>query len=189
METIGTILGVTLVYVLKEFLVWYKAKLAIQKKPEDFIKAINVDVEINKTLEGLRLLVGANRVHILGYSNSVKTFAGTCYKFVSMMYERVDENTVPHMNEFQNAMASQFSELILKINNERFVYIPENEDSIIGKVHRQFGVVDAYKWRLGSTIANGSISVLYTRPHELTEGERGLIEDAIFRIETLLKLK
>lgn len=189
METIGTVIGITIAYLAKEFVVWYKNKLATAHKPQEFVKSINVDVEINKALEELRLLVGANRVHILGYSNSVKTFAGTCYKFVSMMYERVDDNVTPHMNEFQNVMASQFSELIQKIQNDRFVHVPENEDSIIGKVHRQFGIVDAYKWRLGSTIANGSISVLYTRPHVLTESEKSLVEDTIFKIEQLLKLK
>lgn len=190
METLGTLLGVVLVYIGKEIIVWFKKQNDIKNKPLKLLKSISVGLEVNRVLTELRILTGANSVHVLGYHNGTIGFNGVSYQYISMQYESTDKTTLPMISNYQNIPAGQFSELMYKIHTEGLVKISHNEDSIIGRLHRSYNVQSSYKFRIGDSIANGTVSLsYYNTEHELTEKELALCYDKVFEIENLINRK
>jgi hypothetical protein len=107
-----------------------------------------------------------------------------------MQYESTDKTTMPMINNYQNIPAGQFSELMYKIHTEGFVSISHNEDSVIGRLHRSYNVHSSYKFRIGDSIANGTVSLSYYNvEHVLNERELALCYDKVFEIENLIKRK
>lgn len=190
METLGTLLGVIAVYIGKELILWFKRKNDTKKKPLKLLKYISIGLEINRVLTELRILTGANSAHVLGYHNGTIGFNGVSYQYISMQYESTDKTTMPMINNYQNIPAGQFSELMFKIHTEGFVQISHNEDSVIGRLHRTYNVFSSYKFRIGNSIANGTVSLsYYNKEHTLTENELQLCYDKVFEIENLINRK
>ena len=107
-----------------------------------------------------------------------------------MQYEATDSITLPHINNYQNIPAGQFSELMQEIHIKGFVYIDHNDNTTIGRLHRSYNVYSSYKFRIGNSIANGSVSIsYYNREHKLTEKQKNIALDYVSKIESLISRK
>lgn len=190
MKEFATLIGLTIIYLGKELLIWLKKRQEARRKPLKLLKSISIGLEINRCLTELRILTGANSAHVLGYHNGTIGFNGVSYQYISMQYESTDKITMPMINNYQNIPAGQFSELMFKIHTEGFVQISHNEDSVIGRLHRTYNVFSSYKFRIGNSIANGTVSLsYYNKDHTLTENELQLCYDKVFEIENLINRK
>lgn len=187
-ESIGTIIGVALVFVAKEFYGIYKTKSNNKKKATRFVNSIDISVEINKLLNELRVLVGANSTHILGYHNGTVSFNGISFQFISMQYEATDGIIRPNINDYQNVPAGQFSQVMADIHHNGFTYVDWDDDTNIGHLHKQIGVKSSYKFRIGDSIARGSVSISYYGiEHKLTEKQKQIVNDYLIKINGLIE--
>lgn len=190
LNNIGLIIGVALAYLVKEGYLYLKKEAAKRKKPQDFLKSISIGLEVNRCLNDLRVLLGANSCHVLKYHNGKVSFDGVEFKYVSMLYESTDGSTVPLINEFQNLPASQFSELMFEIHTKGSVSVGHNDNTHIGRLHRAYKIHSSYKFRIGDSITKGSISVnYYNREYTLTKWQIQMVMDAVVKIESLMSRK
>lgn len=181
----GSFIILIIILGAKSTLKYFTEKLEKWKKPKQLVKSSEASTDIKAILKEIADYVGAQRVYTLGYSNSTKTLDGMCFYYVNMIEEHCP-NEHPMINQFQGIQTAQFSELLTKIEREKIVYVPENEDSTIGSLHRSRGMKDAYKFLLGKTLAQGTLSVAFTHERaRLTKEEIKYIKDRVLLINIL----
>jgi hypothetical protein len=186
LEDAAKIVAFVFVLVIRDLYKAWRDHKTRKNNPDKLLNSIDLGVKINKCLSEIRVLTGANRIHILGYHNGTVGYNGVSYQYMSMLYEDVDDNTAPMINAYQSIPCGRYAELMAKIHREGSVYIPEDEDSSIGRLHRSYGICSAYKYRIGNSIANGSLTVSYhNKEHILTEEEKESIEIGLAKIEDL----
>ena len=163
LENIVLIIGIIIAYIAKEGLLFVKNEYKKWLKPKWLLKSITVNKEIYVTLKHILRITNADRVHILSYHNGTVDFNGISFDYASMTHEAVAENIEPLSNMFQNIPISQFADLLSRIHTYGMQYIPKDDESIMGKYHRAYGIECAYKYRIGNSIANGSLSISFNK--------------------------
>ena len=194
MQTILTNLGIiaaSIILVLgNRFVKFIETKLAKVKDSKKMEKSIDIGLKINRCLDEIRIKTGADRVHIFGYHNGTIGFNGVSFKYLSMIAESVGDEIAPIIKDNQSVPCGTYWELINRIQQNAVVRILEKEDSVIGRLHRSFGVQDCYKFRIGDNISNGSLSITYHHEvKDLTQEEISTIQDKLVKIDMLLKSK
>lgn len=190
LESFGTVLAVAVAYVLKELAKWAIDKYKEGLKPFKMVFRNKINIKIDAILVEIGEYLGASRVYILSYHNSIRSHTGICHDYVSMTNEYNHKDLPPLMKDFQNIPTGLFGDLIEAINNKGMVFVPENEVSNMGGFHRAYGFKDAYKFRIGNSVANGTLSVVFTDDMEkLNQKDIQFISDRIILIDTLLKMK
>ena len=190
-DAIAPLLVVALGYLFKEATIWLKAKYKAIRKPQTMMNGNHIVSEIKEIMRDICLEVGAQRCHILGYHNSIKTASNVCFDYVSMQIEvLMDAELKPLQNDFQNMPLAQFSELVDKLDVEKMIYIPEDEQSMIGGYHRSLNVIGAYKFVISKYVTEGTFTIAWHENFKtLTRKEIQYIQDRLVRINLLLKQK
>jgi len=191
LESIAPLLVLMVAYLCKEGAIILKAKYKTLQKPKKMMAGNHIISEIKEVMREICNEVGAQRCHILGYHNSIKTASSVCFDYLSIQIEvTMDAETMPLQNDFQNMPLAQFSELIDLLDNKKALYIPENEHSMIGAIHRSLGVIGAYKFVINKYVTEGTLTIAWHKNFkELTETQIGFIQDRLVRINMLLEKK
>ena len=190
LESIGTILAIILAYLLKEVIIWLKDKWKEKQKPLNMVKRNKLSLQIDSVLHDIAKYYNADRCYLLSYHNSIKSHIGICHDFVSMVNEYHEPHLQPMLNDFQSIPTGQFSKLIDDLNNHEYVYVPEMEDSNVGGLHRAFGFKDSYKIKVGNSVANGSISLVFMKDMpKMNDADLQYYKDKTVLIHTLLMKK
>lgn len=185
---IGTIIGGVALVISKDVLRWYKSRSAY--KQAKFEKTLPADILINTILDEIRGIAVSNSIHIMAYSNGDFSLNGICFNYMSMTHERTDIHTTPIMMNYQKVPCSPFSDVLDEINEHGLIMVDSDGNSPISRIHRSYDVTTAYKFRIGDSIINGTVTLsYYNRKYTLTESQIGLIKDKILIIERLLKQK
>lgn len=189
LESVGTVIAVAGAYLIKELAKYAMSKYKEWLKPFRMLTRNSIDIQIKKILTEIGGYLGASRCYLLSYHNSIKSHTGICHDFVSMVNEYNRQDLPPMMKEFQQIPTGLFLDLIDNINKNGFVKVPHDEESNIGGFHRAFNFGDTYKARVGKTVANGTISVVFDDVRELDHDEIQFIKDRLILINTLLNKK
>lgn len=188
LEKAGEILAIVGLYYTTQFIDRRKAKV---NKRKDFDKSIARDVMIQEVLDEIRHRIGCDRVHIIQYSNTLEDLAGYKFKNYSIRYESIDTHKfVPIMAMYQNVPIGQHSELLRRVQQYGYTHIPYDEDSVIGSIHRAYGVKSSYKFRIGDHLVNGSLSLTWHgQEQQLTGSEIKLCQTLVEKVYSLMNLK
>ena len=188
-DTAVLLLGGVILYLFKELAVWTKGKLTEHRKPFKMVFRNRIDLRIKEVLTEIAHFTKASRCYLLSYHNSIKSHVGVCHDFVSMVNEYNRPDLPPMMKDFQSIPTGLFLDLIKNIEDIGFVKVEKDEQSNIGGFHRAYGFGDSYKARVGKTVANGTISIVFDDLRVLDEEEIQFIKDRLILINTLLNKK
>ena len=204
----GALIGAAILYLLKDWNDKYKAKKAAkeeaervrletalkpvieqQAKEKHFIESLWARKHIDEYLLEILIKLGANRTHILGYHNGIKGFDGLSFLYFSMIAEKVDENSIEVLPVYQSVPCAQYTNIILEIHEKGYIYVDSEDENILGKIHKQHGIKSAYKFRIGNSIAGGSLTISFMKERKFTESEFTYVREMLTKIKLMLEVK
>lgn len=192
LENIGQIIGAIILLfgtrILEKINSKKQKRVEIEKEAEKMIHNIDCYRDIKGCLNRIQEICHASKVYILSYHNGTVTPKGVHYYFISMLLE--SDGGQSFIDHLQRVPASNFLDLMNEVHNRGYVRIKSTEQTHVASMHRAYGIIDSHKFRIGDSIANGSLSIVYSEgEHELTQSEYQLINDYLIKIEILLNQK
>lgn len=161
-EALGTVIGTMIIFLLSSPVI---KKIQNSRLRQRFGKRLVIDDEINKILFGLRSTYGFNRASLIEYHNGTTSFGGFGFKNATMRNESTDEITKPVILEFQNIPCSLIANNLVELENSKKGYVvvdDEYPDDVIKITHRMYGIKEAWNFKIGPSLVDGSLSLIST---------------------------
>lgn len=168
---IGTIIGATIIALAPTVTKWWekKSKVIFGR----FNKNIETRLKIKEILTELLHRFQAQRVAIFNYHNGDYSRSGFPFDYVSIVYEQVDHNTVPLIENFQKLPISMFTELLDTIvRNEKSGFVMQSVETETGDALMQlkaFGVNTGYYFILTPKTQDGVLTLSFSNKIRLTD--------------------
>lgn len=187
--SIGTIIGATVIALAPTISKWWtkKSKTVFGR----FNKNIATRAKIKEIIIEILHHFQAQRISIYNYHNGDYSRSGFPFDYVSIVYEEVDANTAPIIQNFQKLPISMFTDLLESIiKNEKEGYVMQSSIATLqGDVQQQliaYGCDTVYHFPHTHKIEDGGVSIIFARPKTLQKEE---IEWTKFKVKELYRLQ
>ena len=147
--------------------------------------------QIQKSLDTLRIKLGATRVNLWQANNGTDSLSGYSYKYMNIIFESYDvENSLPMKKLFKDTPVEDYLPLLLAIHKSKKYYIG-NRDSdlpIVRAAYEKFGVELGVDYKFDNNdIYKGFISISYSNEKDFKEHDIVEIEQTTAMVYSLIR--
>lgn len=190
LETAGTLIGMVLLYLFKE----WQEKRKKKKDAEEMSLKLDANSKTMQTISSclvrLQAYSGCSRVAIFEYSNGNYTHAGISMQYIDCTYEITDESTKPIIHEFKRISIAPYLNMISRISASTtgWTRIVENDDDRETRAMQQYwNIATAYSFRITAVVWDGVVGLNWIgKDVTLTQEEIEHINVEVMRIRDLM---
>lgn len=189
-DNIVMILAAISIYAAPKIEKWLQRKTIRNKASKQVVPSLLIDRDIDREITSLRTLLNADSISIWDYHNSIKSARGICFRFCSMIYESTEVNIKELINTSQNVPATQFTDLLLKLEHEKYTSYRNDDKSFISTILLEEGFQSTVIFRITNSILDGILWVKWANEYfDLTSEQIEKIEVSLHRLSKLLYKK
>lgn len=196
LTSIGTVIGIVIAYLSKEWYDNYKRKKDSDKKKEHSFTINDLGAEIrqkiNEFIIEIQGYTQCSRCHIIEFSNGVKTMDDVCMQYENMTYEKTNSVIRPIIREFQKMPINPFIAKVNALKNSKDgvanFSLKTTEDKSIIDVLNFYDIKNTYHFRFNNNVWCGFMVVSFIGTYEeLTTEQIEQIKIKVQHIEMLMQ--